>query len=377
MQKIMQLFIVLLLILPVKNVSAKPRIAWIAPMTADASGAADYSSANEFWSLTSKFMIASVEDLDIELKIYCYGRNRFKMVDAVKQIASGKDGKFDAVLFYNFHNVGVKTIKILDQVKIPAFTFVTNFSQHPEMGKPREKYKYWIGQMIPDDQHAGELLATKLIEAYQNQKGHLPTQIVALGGEYAHTSDIDRRNGLENALKNYPQLKLNQYIHAFWKRQTANNQYPIIRQRYPETKIFWAANDAMALGIYERINQEKLMPGKDIIFGGIDWLGEAIDLIRQGKMNVSVGGHFLQGAFSLVLLHDYALGKDFAEENGVTFEMKMYYLTRTNIKEFENLASKMTLENIREKIDFRKYSRVHNPEVKKYPFSIKELLKQL
>jgi len=59
---------------------------------------------------------------------------------------------------------------------------------------------------------------------------------------------------------------------------------------------------------------------------------------------------FLQGAYSLILLHEYALTKDFDKVKDTVFSTIMYAITSENIQQFKRLDSKMTLESIKKKL---------------------------
>ncbi len=360
-----------LLNLGTTHVEAQVRIAWLSPMQTD------YTDVSPFWPLSYKFMAAAVEDLDLELKIYFSGRDHLLMTEHAQQIASGKEGRFDAVMFYDLKQRGLKILHILNEAGVPAFSFNSDLSIHPNLGQPRQKYPYWIGQMSPDDQYAGELLLRKLVEEYHQYQGESPTEIVAIQGAVGHPANINRKRGFERALKDFPQHTFLEYVNGEWGREQVQTMFSKIWFRYEAAKIFWVANDGMALGLYDAMVQEEIQSGTEIIYGGVDWAEEAIQLIKEGKMNVSIGGHFLEGAFTLVLLHDYAKGVDFAELGDTVFKTKMLSLTKNNINEFGDLEKKMELQNIHKQLDFKNYSRFYNPTLKQYPFSIQGVLKQL
>ena len=157
--------------------------------------------------------------------------------------------------------------------------------------------------------------------------------------------------------------------------------FPTMLARYPEVNIFWAANDNMALGLLDAAHNSQLVFGKNAVVGGIDWLAESIEAIKQGSMACSIGGHFVEGMWSLILMYDYLNGFNFVNESKkrshrATFHTKMAAINKNNVGTFKQLAKKLRPTNL-SMHDFRKYSRSHNPKIKQYNFSITELLQQL
>ena len=73
--------------------------------------------------------------------------------------------------------------------------------------------------------------------------------------------------------------------------------------------------------------------------GGIDWNLEAIQSIQKGQMTASMGGHFMEGGWVMVLLYDYFNGVDFVDE-GVAMKSKMSAITQANADQFEMFRKK-------------------------------------
>lgn len=364
---------IMLFLLFISAANAKQvRVAWLSPMTDK------NTDLSLFWPLAYKFIEAASEDLNIDLKIYFSGRDHLLMEKQAKNIANGKEGKFDMVMFYDMNKKGPKILKLLDSAGVNFFTFNTDFhNRFPSIGRPREKFSHWCGSIAPDDIHAGQLLAEVLIQEYKKKYPGQKTGIIGFQGISSNASNQNRKIGLEQVLAANFDFPFRQYVHGRYNRDVAKTACKIITNRYPDDKIYWAVNDGMALGIYDAIKEKGLTPGKDVIYGGIDWIEEAIELIKQQKMNVSVGGHFIEGAFVLVLIHDFVKGKDFAETSQVSFKTKMIALTKDNINQLDNWSEKTKLDNIKEKIDFKSFSRFYNPQIKKYNFSIQQIINEL
>ena len=111
-------------------------------------------------------------------------------------------------------------------------------------------------------------------------------------------------------------------------------------------------------------------PGKDKLFSGVNTSTEAMQAVIDGRMEALAGGHFMCGAWALVLIYDYANGRDFANE-GMELVYPMFSL-------FDPPLAGRFLERFKDgvpKMDFRAYSKVHNPKLKRYNFGFAQLLK--
>jgi hypothetical protein len=105
--------------------------------------------------------------------------------------------------------------------------------------------------------------------------------------------------------------------------------------------------------------------------GGIDWTPPSLQAVREGRMVATLGGHFLEGAWALVLLHDFHHGRDFAAE-GLDWRTQMVPITRDTVDTFLRFLEGGDWEWI----DFRAFSRVANPALKHYDFSLRALFAQ-
>jgi hypothetical protein len=50
---------------------------------------------------------------------------------------------------------------------------------------------------------------------------------------------------------------------------------------------------------------------------------EALEALRSGRLTSLAGGHFITGAWALVLIYDYHHGRDFADE-GLEMQRSMF-----------------------------------------------------
>jgi DNA-binding LacI/PurR family transcriptional regulator len=174
---------------------------------------------------------------------------------------------------------------------------------------------------------------------------------------------------MRRAIAEDPAIVLEQQIYARWTREKAADEAGWLYQRYPDAKLVWAGNDVMALGAMAAWEKRGGHPGVDAWFSGIDTSTEALEGIKSGRLTSLAGGHFITGAWALVILYDYHRGRDFTDEG---FELR-----RPLFVEITPQLAKRYFERFSggfESIDFSRYSKVKNPQLNRYNFDFTQLL---
>jgi ABC-type sugar transport system substrate-binding protein len=337
---------------------------------------AQRSEGDAFWTLIEKFMRAACNDLGMELIIYYAHDSRPKMERNVEKAVSGPN-KVDALVFPNHKTVAPELIEIANEAQVPAILFNSGVTEENQAktGLPREKFPYWIGQLLPDDEGAGFTLTNILIDAAKAQgKIDADGKVHLLGftGTVSDTAAIERAKGLERAVESRDDAVLHQIVPAGWDPRDAKQRFLGLMDRYDEhlISVAWAASDLMSIGLAEGAQELNLVPGQDLFTGGVDWTQEGVDAVKSGTMTATMGGHFMEGGWAAVLLYDYFHGADFAEES-VDMRSPMRALTKENIDVFIRFS-----QSDWEHIDFTKFSKKLNPELEKYDFSFDAVMKQ-
>ena len=134
-------------------------------------------------------------------------------------------------------------------------------------------------------------------------------------------------------------------------------------------------SDNMAIGVIKAAKEKGWVPGKDFITGGIDLLPQNQHYLKNGLLDVSVGGHYADGAWALIAIYDYLKGYDFADFGQTQFKTKMAVHSSNTFAKLGDLRKKLSSDYLK-KIDFRRFSRAYNPAIKQYQFDIERLLAQ-
>lgn len=331
--------------------------------------------ADDWWNNASLIMQAACEDFGIELDIYYAERNQFLMIRQFEQVISNPE-PVNGVIFANMKQNIIQMLRIAEKAHIPAFIFNAGLADKElEMfGGPRQTFSYWVGQILPNDEQAGYDLAKQLF-AQAKQNGLVDAdgkiQVIGIGGAISDIAAIEREKGLMKAVKEDSRVMLRQIVSASWMQKRGEDVFLGLKSRYPDAAVVWAANDPMGLGAIDGIKKLKLTPGKDIIVGSIDWISDAVQAVQSGELSVSIGGHFLESAWSVILLYDYLNGNDFSTE-ALSFSSEMGILTADTI---EWHVAHFGAGNWRD-VNFKVFSKTTNPHLRQYNFKFDALLPQ-
>lgn len=338
-------------------------------------------ASSPFWTLVANFAQEAADDLGMELRVYDANLSQYKMKQQIQEAVSGPN-KVDAVLFQNFKQFAPRFMQVVEKEKVYAFLFNSGLTpeQSEKNGKPREKYKYWIGQILPDDEEAAAKTANLLIdEAKRNQRtaSDGKVHLVGISGISSDVASITRVNGLKRAVTGRTDVVLHQVVPTDYGAEMGKEKFLWLIKRYPQTTAVWSASYRITDGIIEGMHNQKLVPGKKIFTNSVVLNESALKKVKSGELVVTVGGHYIEGAWVMVMLYDYLSGIDFSEES---LEMKtpMGIVTKDNVDLYlEKITEeKLSKENLK-RIDFTRYSKKMNPGLQKYEFNLDSVLEQL
>jgi ABC-type sugar transport system substrate-binding protein len=327
---------------------------------------------NTFWDSFIAIMVEAARDLGISLEFFQAADSRERMKRQVLSVVKRQNPP-DYIVFQNFKGMGPELAAISEQNKVPFFV-VNAALDTPQLGLPRQRNKYWLGQMSPDDVSAGENVAQALVEAARskglyNQDGVV--EMVAISGVRADVAGRDRENGLRQMLAKSPEVKLHQLVNGDWAGQVAGQRIEDLLRRYPTTKVVWAADESIAMATALKLKELGRQPGKDILVGSVDWASrEMLMSMRMGEIEVAEGGHFTEGAWVAVLLFDYHRGLDFADYF-LEIRTSMIQATPGNVDKH----LKILHPDFSKSIDFKQMTRPSATQGYRYAFCPESLFK--
>jgi len=328
-----------------------------------------------YWVTASQAMEAAAKSLGMNFEVQYAQREPLKTLEIARELAARPAGKRpEYVVITDDYAVADQLLKIIDSAGVKTFLAYSSIpaDQRGGTGSPRGKYKGWLGSLEPRAEEAGYLTARALIERGKKEKAFAPDgklHMLAIAGDRSTPSSINRNQGMRRAVAEAPLVVLEQEVYAAWNREVAAQHADSLYRRYPDVKLIWAGNDLMAFGAMTAWEKRGGKPGIDAWFSGINTSTEALEAIKSGRLTSLAGGHFITGAWSLVMIYDYHHGRDFAEEG--------LELRRPMFAEFTPQLADRYIERFGsgfDGVDFSRYSKVRNPKLKRYNFGFAQLL---
>ena len=327
----------------------------------------------EFWQLVCTTMKAAAAELGIDLEIRDWDWSRDKAIAIAGDFLAERPAP-DYLITTNDKDVGDEIVKLADAAHVK--TILLNNDLDVSYGEPRTKYRDWLGSIVPDHEGAGYGIATAILTEAEGLTNR-PLKILALTGDATTQASIERVRGLKrgisvmSALLGPDSVQLVDVRYLDWTAKTAEASMREFLQSGPHIDALWAANDPMALGAIAALKEAGYRPGVDVMVGGLNWSQAAVDRVLKHEMVVTYGGHFLLGAWAMVVLRDYKDGRDFAEEDlRLHFPMGAFDLPVA--RRFPEIG-KVDWN----RVDFTRFSKTRNPAVTRYNFSPDAVLGQL
>ncbi len=326
-------------------------------------------SDDPFWRKVQTFSAYAAEDLDMKFDvIYGDAHREFQQQNLQEYLANNPAP--DYAILINYPGGDGQSMKLLEAHKVYYITLEQTLSakEREAIGGPGEKLKYWLSQLSHDNEQAGYDLTQELLNQAK-AKNLVQPSIVAIGGHYGAETD-HRVRGMERFL-NAQHVPLNQLVHAQWRADLAAKQTSQLLRRYPSTNIVWSASDEMAMAASDAAILAGRHVNNDIFIGGFDWLPAALERIEKQQLSASIGGHFLMGAWAVIKAYDHAkLGEQAKISANISF--KLAIANAANVEQIKPLVEPSNWQDV----DFKQYTRTHNPNLTSYPFDVTSILEQ-
>ena len=328
-----------------------------------------------YWVTATQGMQAAAHSLGMTFEVRYAQREPLKTLEIAREMVARPAGKRpEYIVITDDYSVADRLLAIIDPAGVKTFLAYSSIpvDQRGGIGSPRGKYKGWLGSLEPQAEDAGYLTARALIERGKREKAFGPDgklHMLAIAGDRSTPSSINRNQGMRRAVAEAPMVVLEEEVYAAWARENAAQQAESLYRRYPDVKLVWAGNDLMAFGAMAAWEKRGGKPGVDAWFSGVNTSTEALEAVKSGRLTSLAGGHFITGAWALVMIYDYHHGRDFADEG--------LELRRPMFAEFTPLLADRYIERFSggfDGVDFSRYSKVKNPKLRRYNFGFAQLL---
>ena len=329
-----------------------------------------------FWRDADEGLRHAAASLGIELELLHAERDHLAQLSLLREVAERPvEQRPDYLLVTADKQVLPGQLELAERAGIPIFSAYNGVQpkERDLLGYPRDRFSYWLGSLVPDAQEAGFLSARALIkEAQARWPGPEDDilELVAISGDRGTDSSLRRTRGMVHATSRFPRVRLRQTVYGDWQQELARYQTPILLDRYPRTRLIWTGSDLMAFGASDGLRSSGRVPGQDVLLSTINMTERATRALLNGELHAMVGGHHLAAAWALVVLYDYHNGVDFAEADGLEMSKSMFALfDREMAQDYLGYLAAGHPE-----VDYCRFSKVCNPELKAYDFSINNWL---
>ncbi|GAB2652003.1 sugar ABC transporter substrate-binding protein [Kribbella swartbergensis] len=256
-----------------------------------------------------------------------YDGDSTKQQEQVSQVLAG-DTK--CLVMNVLPNGDSDTTPIVKSADRAGAYLVTQWNKPADL-KPTD-YSKWLTHITYNGVESGQQIGDALAKAIGGSGG-----IIALQGVLDTAAAKDRFAGLEASLKKNPGVKLlDQQAANFSRAEALAVTKTLLTKHGNNVKGIWAANDDMALGALEALQQAG-RAGKVAVVG-IDAVPDALTAIKSGHMTATVSSDGAwQGGIGLAIGYCVATGKlsvdDIADEHRAFFA-EQFLITKDNVADF-------------------------------------------
>ena len=126
-----------------------------------------------FWTLFYEVTQAAAEDLHVRLEWLPAMNDPARQLQDATAVLQRKHDLPDAIIYKNFEDTAVPILKLAEQAGVVSMMFEESLTaeQMLEHGRPREKFKLWLGDLLPDQREAGFNLCESSKESRINRGG--------------------------------------------------------------------------------------------------------------------------------------------------------------------------------------------------------------
>ncbi len=245
--------------------------------------AADYAVilktlSNPFWVAMEQGIKEEAQKLDVEVDIF--------------SVASEGDLQAQMQLFEDLNNRNYKAIAFaplspvnLVQPAAAAYkkgTILVNLDEKVDVKTLKAAGGNVNAFITTDNVKVGETGASHII----TQLGAKGGKVAIIEGKAGNVSGENRKQGAEKAFANAENIELITSQPADWDRIRALDVATNILQRNKDIKGIYCANDTMALGAQQAVDNAG--KSKEIFVVGTDGMPEAIEMVKKGRMAATV-----------------------------------------------------------------------------------------
>ncbi|WP_143871425.1 ABC transporter substrate-binding protein [Catenovulum sediminis] len=325
-----------------------------------------------FWGDFESFMTAVAKDLNMQLTFFRFPlekTNRFSFIRRFTELTKQSD-KPDYIVSVFKVGVEPQLVKLAEQAKIGFVSVNAALSKelYKQIGHPQQHSRYWLAHVAHDNVKAGQQLVDLLVNQAMNYT--LPGEqinILGITGPSHSYVAKQRQQGLVEGVKKYKNVNLLEVVHSDWESKKAVKQASLFLKQPDPVDIVWTASDSIAAGVYmaqKTLNKDNA----PLIVGGFDWSETSFELLDKGYNYYSLGGHFMDGGWALILLYDHFFGYDIVRKRKGIYNTELSSIDAVNQQQIHTWIRERKWDSV----EFTKFTQTHNPDILKngYKFEL-------
>lgn len=263
---------------------------------------------NPMWIAVQEGAKAAAEEFGVNLTVLAptVADSNEEQLDEVSQSIAKKE---DAIVLIPADSKGiVPGVEAANKAGIPIIN--VNTKVDTSTGAKVETF------IAVENYTAAVSVAEKLVEM-MNKEG----TVIILEGKAGAQSSVDIVAGANDTFAKYPNIKIEASQSAQWSRAEAYTVTQNLLQSYPNVNAIFAANDEMAMGALEAVDEA----GKtgQILISGLDANADARQAVDEGKLALTCDKNgYGQGYAGVKAAVDFLSGKTL--ESNIIVETELY-----------------------------------------------------
>jgi len=269
---------------------------------------------------------AFAESVGLEQQRLTYDGESTKQQEQIRQVLAGDT---DCLVLNVLPNGDADTKPIVEAANTAGAFLVTQWNKPADLS-PLD-YDTWLSHITYNGVESGKQIGDALAEAIGGEGG-----IIALQGILDTGAAKDRFAGLEESLAENTGVELlDQQTANFSRQEALAVTETLLTKHGDKVKGIWAANDDMALGALQALEQAGRT---DVAVVGIDAVPDALTAIKDGTMTATVSSDGpWQGGIGLAIGYCVATGElaveDIADDNRAFFA-EQFLITDDNVADY-------------------------------------------
>ncbi|NLS07243.1 substrate-binding domain-containing protein [Rhizobium sp. P32RR-XVIII] len=313
--------------------------------------------AAQFWNNYVDFMKKGADELGVDLVVLNADNKPDQMIKSLEDLVAKPA---DGIIFTPYWATAARGLTLAKDANIPVILT----DSYPDFDPQTSRFPNYRAFVGPSDEDAGRQMAEALFAAVQPDASGKKV-IGVVNGTAGTSVAIDRRKGLEDALKSHPEVVVAGEVDGNFVRDTSQTVFESLYQGHPDIKGVWAANGGTATGVMTALKNAGKQPGKDIFVVAMDLNPENVEAVKSGELLFDIGGHWLQGGFALTMLYDEIKGHA-VPKDADKVKLTLLPLTKDRVAQFQ-----ADFPGGVPPYDFKAHSKTYTPNAAAASFELK------